>query len=179
MEAPSPSRTSSSGASASSQPPTTTASAVLQALAAGSPTDRPSTGVSKEIEALLETQKRVRAQRAQIAKDLKNAQRRRQRLKHKARLLTAADLASVLVLRQEEETSKASTPKRRRSSQPGGAAAQDVGNAERTPETADSDANEEGGDDAPELAAGLGNESREEATGPPNESREEAVNAAD
>lgn len=74
--------------------------------------------MSKEIDDLLETQRQVRAQRAQITKELKNAQRRKQRLKHKARLLTAADLASVLVLRQEEEEAKERTPKRRRSSQP-------------------------------------------------------------
>ena len=74
--------------------------------------------MSKEIEDLLETQRQVRAQRAQVTKELKNAQRRKQRLKHKARLLTAADLASVLVLRQEEEEAKERAPKRRRSSQP-------------------------------------------------------------
>ena len=72
---------------------------------------------------MLESQRAVRAQRAQIAKELKNAQRRRQRLKHKARLLTAADLASVLVLRQEEEEASRTRTKRRRSSQPGAAGA--------------------------------------------------------
>ena len=89
----------------------------MRALASGSRSSS-STGVSKEIEDLLETQRQVRAQRAQVTKELKNAQRRKQRLKHKARLLTAADLASVLVLRQEEEDAKERTPKRRRSSQP-------------------------------------------------------------
>ena len=59
--------------------------------------------MSKEIEALLEAQKKMRADRVQLAKELKNAQRRRTRLKHKARLLSASDLASVLVMRQEEE----------------------------------------------------------------------------
>ena len=78
-----------------------------------------STGVSREIDALLEAQKKMRAEKAQLAKDLKNAQRRRSRLKHKARLLSAADLASVLVLRQEEEEQKVkAAAKRRRSSQP-------------------------------------------------------------
>ena len=95
-----------------------TASSVLRALSSGSAAS-PSTGVSKEIDELMEAQRQARAQRAQIAKDLKNAQRRRQRLKHKARLLTAADLASVLVLRQEEEEAAQTRTKRRRSSQPG------------------------------------------------------------
>ena len=67
----------------------------------------------------MEAQKKMRAEKAQLAKDLKNAQRRRSRLKHKARLLSAADLASVLVLRQEEEEQKVkAAAKRRRSSQP-------------------------------------------------------------
>ena len=68
---------------------------------------------------MLEAQRRMRAQKAQLAKDLKNAQRRRSRLKHKAKLLSASDLASVLVLRQEEEQQRqAAAAKRRRSSQP-------------------------------------------------------------
>ena len=67
----------------------------------------------------MEAQKKMRAEKAQLAKDLKNAQRRRSRLKHKARLLSAADLASVLVLRQEEEEQRVkAAAKRRRSSQP-------------------------------------------------------------
>ena len=74
--------------------------------------------MSKQIDSLLEEQRRIRAEKAAIAKELKNAQRRRARLKFKARLLTPADLASVLVLRQEEEETRAQTAKRRRSSQP-------------------------------------------------------------
>ena len=67
----------------------------------------------------MEEQRKMRAQKAQLAKDLKNAQRRRSRLKHKARLLSASDLASVLVLRQEEEEHRmAAAAKRHRSSQP-------------------------------------------------------------
>ena len=93
-----------STSSASSQPRDLPASEVLSGLATtGASSASGSTGVSKEIEDLLETQRKIRAQRAQVTKDLKNAQRRKQRLKHKARLLTASDLASVLVLRQEEE----------------------------------------------------------------------------
>ena len=95
------------------------ASSVLRALSTSQPIPSLSTGVSKEIDALLEAQKKMRAEKAQLAKDLKNAQRRRSRLKHKARLLSAADLASVLVLRQEEEEQRVkAAAKRRRSSQP-------------------------------------------------------------
>ena len=162
MDASSPSDVPSSGASSSSQP--STAAAVLRALASGSASVRPSlrgTGVSKEIDNLLETQRQVRAKRAQVTKDLKNAQRRRQMLKHKARLLTAPDLASVLVLRQEEEETKTSTTKRRRSSQPGQGAGKHSVNEDRTEEGPESDASAED-DHAPELAAEITKESREE-----------------
>ena len=80
----------------------------------------------------MEAQKKMRAEKAQLAKDLKNAQRRRSRLKHKARLLSAADLASVLVLRQEEEEQKVkAAAKRRRSSQPDPRASETGDNGDR------------------------------------------------
>ena len=106
----------SSAASPSSQP-APTASAVLRALSSETVVPNNAAGVSKETESLLEQQRTMRAERAQLAKDLRNAQRRRARLKHKARLLSASDLASVLVLRQEEEEAK-SAAKRRRSARP-------------------------------------------------------------
>ena len=110
------------------------ASSVLRALSTSQPIPSLSTGVSKEIDALLEQQKKMRAEKAQLAKDLKNAQRRRSRLKHKARLLSAADLASVLVLRQEEEEQKSkAAAKRRRSSQPDPRGEETVENGDRPP----------------------------------------------
>ena len=160
MAASSPSQASTSSASASSQPRESTASSVLRALATAPSQVRSSTGVSKEIEDLLETQRQVRAQRAQISKDLKNAQRRKQRLKHKARLLTAADLASVLVLRQEEEEAKERTPKRRRSSQPAPEPTQARG-SEAVVATGPAE-EEDAEDDEEDLADGVVNESRSE-----------------
>ena len=118
MDASGSSAASTASGSVSSPARSQLASTVLRALASGAVSPISSTGVSKEIEDLLDTQRQIRAQRAQITKDLKNAQRRRHRLKHKARLLTASDLASVLVLRQEEEETRESSTKRRRSSQP-------------------------------------------------------------
>ena len=115
---PSPAGSSATSAG-SSQPQQPSASAVLRALTTSEPIPKAASGVTRQIDDLLEEQRRIRAQRAQIAKDLRNAQRRRARLKHKARLLSASDLASVLVLRQEEEELRASAAsKRRRSSQP-------------------------------------------------------------
>ena len=110
---------SSAGSTSSSQPVSASASSVLRALSTSQPIPSTSTGVSREIDALLEAQKKMRQEKAQLAKDLKNAQRRRSRLKHKARLLSATDLASVLVLRQEEEEQRVkAAAKRRRCSQP-------------------------------------------------------------
>ena len=166
MDVPSPSGASSSGAGSSLQP--RTAGDVLRALATGSASARPclrGTGVSKEMEDLLETQRQVRVKSAQISKDLKNAQRRRERGKHKARLLTAADGASVSVLRQEEEEAQTSSSKRRRSSQPAPRASKDPVNEERTEEGAESDASVADEQD-PELAAEMRNGAREEEQAP-------------
>ena len=151
-----------SSGSSSLQPRESTASSVLRALAEGSPMEAASTGVPKQIDDLLATQRQVRAQRAQVAKVLKNAQRRRERLNHTARLLTAADLASVLVLRQEEEEeSTKSSTKHRRSSQLGKGGGKNRINEDRTEEGQPSEGS---ADDEPEaeLAAELENENREE-----------------
>ena len=114
----------SSGSSASSQPQPSSARAVLQALTKDEPIAKDPSTVSQQIEDLLKEQKKVRAQKALVARELKNAQRRKARLKHKARLLSATDLAAVLVLRQEEEDAKEKAGKKRRSSQPPTTAAQ-------------------------------------------------------
>ena len=162
MDASGSSAVSTASGSASSPDRSQLASTVLRALASGAVSPISSTGVSKEIEDLLDTQRQIRAQRAQITKDLKNAQRRRHRLKHKARLLTASDLASVLVLRQEEEETRDSNTKRRRSSQSGQATHQASVNADPVEEGAVSDADQASGEDQPELPAGVTNGSREE-----------------
>ena len=62
--------------------------------------------VNSEIERLLAEQKRIKAEKKALANDLKNAQRRRKRLKHKARLLSQLDLLEVLNLRHDEEKTK-------------------------------------------------------------------------
>ena len=100
--------------------------------------------MSKQIDELLEQQRQLRAQKAQMAKDLKNAVRRRSRLKHKARLLSASDLASVLVLRQEEEVTKEKAAKRRRSSQPGTRADAELDGGRNAEETHEGDASDVG-----------------------------------
>ena len=133
------------------------ASSVLRALSTAQPIPSMSNGVSREIDALLEAQKKLRADKAQLAKDLKNAQRRRSRLKHKARLLSASDLASVLVLRQEEEEQKvrAAAKRRRQSSQPGTTPRETGENVDRPAD---------GEDPAEEHESNVGDEEEEEVT---------------
>ena len=71
--------------------------------------------VNKDIQRLLEEQKRVREERKRLALELRNAQRRRRRLKHKARLLSHDDLQQVMALRAEEEEDRGKKAKRRNS----------------------------------------------------------------
>ena len=62
--------------------------------------------VNAEIDRLLQEQKRIKQEKKEMSNLLKNAQRRRKRLKHKARLLSKADLMEVMMLRTEEEAGK-------------------------------------------------------------------------
>ena len=48
----------------------------------------------------------MKAEKKALANELKNAQRRRKRLKHKARLLSQMDLLEVMNLRHDEEKTK-------------------------------------------------------------------------
>ncbi len=63
--------------------------------------------MNEEIDRLLREQKTVRDERKRVAAELKNAQRRRKRLKHRARLLSSDDLARVLALRAAESATRA------------------------------------------------------------------------
>ena len=58
--------------------------------------------VNSDIERLLEEQKAARAEKKRVQNELKNAQRRRRRLKYKARLLSQDDLLQVMALRRQE-----------------------------------------------------------------------------
>ena len=63
--------------------------------------------VKDDIDKLLEEQKKVRADRKRVSSELKNAQRKQKRLKHRARLLSSEDLLRVMALRSQEEEAKA------------------------------------------------------------------------
>ena len=60
------------------------------------------TSLSTKIEEMKRQQAIMRAERKRAAKDLKNAQRRKRRLKGKARQLSNEDLLAVLLMRQEQ-----------------------------------------------------------------------------
>ena len=97
---------------ASPQPPPTGAAVADQALVTfqARPAEEAAHGatssVNAEIDRLLKEQKRIKQERKEMSALLKNAQRRRKRLKHKARLLSKTDLMEVMMLRSEEEASK-------------------------------------------------------------------------
>lgn len=58
-------------------------------------------GLLAQIDALKREQAEARRVRQKIARDLRNAQRRKRRLKTKARMLTNDDLVAVLLMRRE------------------------------------------------------------------------------
>ena len=58
--------------------------------------------------ALREEQEKLRADRKRVQTDLKNAQRRKRRLKGKARQLTNTDLLEVLLMRQADKAEPSS-----------------------------------------------------------------------
>jgi hypothetical protein len=55
-------------------------------------------------------QEAVRADRKRVTKELKNAQKRKQRLKKRAKQLSDADLVSVLQLRASEKPTVPAAP---------------------------------------------------------------------
>ena len=62
--------------------------------------------ILQNIARLKKEQADIRAQRAQVAKELKNAEKKRSRLKKKAKLLSDKDLLDVLHLRTVEKADK-------------------------------------------------------------------------
>lgn len=64
-------------------------------------------GLLAQIQKLKQDQADARKVRQKIAKDLRNAQRRKRRLKTRARMLTNDDLVAVLLMRQESGATEA------------------------------------------------------------------------
>jgi hypothetical protein len=65
--------------------------------------DRKGKDILAEIQALKDDQKRAREAKKQITKDLRNAEKKRQRLKKRAKQLSDGDLLAVMTLRSAEQ----------------------------------------------------------------------------
>ena len=72
---------------------------IISQDAAGAPI---MTSLSEKIAEMKKVQLRMREERKRAAKELKNAQRKKRRLKSRARQLSNDDLLAVLMLRQEQ-----------------------------------------------------------------------------
>lgn len=66
--------------------------------------------MSQHIDRLKAEQARLRADRKRVAKELKNASKRKSRLKRKARMLSNEDLLTVLLMRNPGDAEKAKEP---------------------------------------------------------------------
>ena len=58
------------------------------------------------IDALMKKKQKIQDEKRELQKDLRSAQRRRQRLKRKAKELSQEDLVAVLLMREQEDLSK-------------------------------------------------------------------------
>ncbi len=67
------------------------------------------TNLLEQIDALKAEQKKLKEEKVKIAKDVKNALKRKRRIKSKASVLTDADLVEVLRMRQVEERLKSAS----------------------------------------------------------------------
>ena len=72
------------------------------ASSSGQPID-PGKSILEDITALKAQKKKLRDQKAALARDLRNAERRRSRLKKRAKALSDADLLAVISLRNHEK----------------------------------------------------------------------------
>ena len=101
------------GASPVTGPPPPGAKSAVQTLAAQ--LQLPGTGrgqlasLNDAIDDLKSEQQRLKDNKKRLAKELKNAQRRKRRLKGKARMLSNEDLLAVLLMREEGAASASTT----------------------------------------------------------------------
>lgn len=66
----------------------------------------PEDALSASINAMKRKQAEMRKQKQELAKDLRNAERRKTRLRHRARQLTDEDLVQVLMLRKQQRADR-------------------------------------------------------------------------
>ena len=70
----------------------------------------PGQSLLSDISSLKEQQKKLREAKRNLSRDLRNAERRRSRLKKKAKMLSDSDLLAVISLRKHEKALGASAP---------------------------------------------------------------------
>ena len=91
------------------QPPVAQPGSVAQGVAAATTlisTALPQDGLSTSIQALKAKQAEIRKQKQEVAKNLRNAERRKKRLRVRARQLTDEDLVQVLMLRKQQRSDR-------------------------------------------------------------------------
>ena len=95
--------------------------AALSNLADGFKAALPTDALTSSIQALKAKQKELRETKVKLAKDLRNQERRRKRLRTRARQLTDEDLLQVMMLRKSQQEEQ-ETKRSRSASSSGGAA---------------------------------------------------------
>ena len=68
------------------------------------------TNLTAKIDTLRKEQQTIKAQRQQVMKELKNAQKRKRRLKARAKQLSNEDLLALMCMRQSESSASTAVP---------------------------------------------------------------------
>ena len=107
-KSPTPTQSTSVTSSSPSASSTATVAELLQAAQS-----RPVSGIDDKIKELKLARERIKQEKKTLAKDLKQSERKRQRLKAKAKALSSADLVEVLQFRSVDQTKTADKKKLR------------------------------------------------------------------
>ena len=105
-KSPTPTQSTSVTSSSPSASSTATVAELLQAAQS-----RPVSGIDDKIKELKLARERIKQEKKTLAKDLKQSERKRQRLKAKAKALSSADLVEVLQFRSVDQTKTADKKK--------------------------------------------------------------------
>jgi cell shape-determining protein MreC len=95
--------------SVSSSSPSSSTATVAELLQAAQ--SRPVSGIDDKIKELKLARERIKQEKKNLAKDLKQSERKRQRLKAKAKALSSSDLVEVLQFRSVDQTKTADKKK--------------------------------------------------------------------
>jgi cell shape-determining protein MreC len=95
--------------SVSSSSPSSSTATVAELLQAAQ--SRPVSGIDDKIKELKVAREKIKQEKKALAKDLKQSERKRQRLKAKAKALSSSDLIEVLQFRSVDQTKTADKKK--------------------------------------------------------------------